>query len=774
MKVNWNFSRPNPNADTLVLFLHGMNCSPQTVSALTDRIQSVLPNAELLIPNMTLRWHRRLDLRDLSREITEYLAGILRQRNFKSVILMGHSAGGVLVQSVYLDMADAMKPVPLDTAGVRLVLIAPLTRGWSISHHLPLLHKIAWLVGLQCARLIQGWEWIASRVLRRKEWPIWIMQLQRGSPFSVGLRLRWLQNNGKRPLIYVLLGSIDEIVSWRDMVDEVLDDGSVRYGEVPFSNHAEIVHIEDKQYGTKRADLILAALTEDPKQTSSNWSFAPWDTPPPKPELDVERVVFVMHGIRDEGHWTQKIAARARKHFQPEKPGGRIEVETSSYGYFSMRDFLSPRARECKIHWLMDEYVEAKRRYPKAKFSYIGHSNGTYLVAQALEDYPEVEFERIAFAGSVVATRFRWWPFIAKRRVANVLNFTATADWVVSFFPRMAQIFPPLGCLLGRNLGGAGVVPFERAKRIKPRKRVETPAAVAEDQKEKNEKWEGIENNTHVDGGHGEAIKEWNWDHLARFAVAPGAPTPPEFPNDTDHYAERTRWYLGNRFGNLATPAVLLAGLALLTAIACLAWINPILFWVVPGTFLAFGTFLASLCVDRSEGKTFSERGTRLRWAKGCLITFGCLAAAWLIVPGIFLLGSALYGCLPAIKPVLVWGIPAVLLAVGILDASSMVNRSEGKTSTERKAHLRSAIVRITIFGLVAPIIWVCVSSSELPLLRCWLDLNPWTQFCPTCVKAPLSWILEWLNHHQQVLGATRAISFWGFVRALRYVLTKV
>ena len=605
MKLSWNFSRLNPDADTLVLLLHGMNCSPKTLSALTDTIQSELSTAELRIPTISLTWHHRFDLRDASRQIADYLAEILKQRTFRSLILIGHSAGGVLVQSIYLDLRETIDLTMIPA--IRLILIAPLTRGWTISHHLPLLQKVSWLVGLKCAPFVKLWEALASRVRGKKPQPMWILQLQRGSPFIVDLRLRWLKGPPQRPLIYILLGSVDEIVSWRDMVDEVLDGDNVYYREVPFSDHVAIVNIEDKEHGARRAEIILNALTETPASVLNGDSktvkrFVPWDNTPLPTEPKVERVVFVIHGIRDEGHWTQKIAARARKLFVPEHESGEIAVETSSYGYFSLLEFLSPSARREKIHWLMDEYVEAKRRFPNAKFSYISHSNGTYLLAQALLDYPEVEFERIAFAGSVITSRYNWQKLLDSHRVSAVLNFTANGDWVVSFFPRILRIF------VGRNLGGAGVLPFFAVDKVN--------------------------NNTHVIGGHGAAIAEWNWDNLARFAISKPDPfLPSKDPAVDPHYTPENRWWCSRENGDFVAAGVLLLIILLLVGLGRLAWINPVLFWAIPVAVLVVSALLLSGFTNTAEGKNFSERKIILKRGGRVLMFLAAVVGVWFLVP---------------------------------------------------------------------------------------------------------------------------------------------
>ena len=60
----------------------------------------------------------------------------------------------------------------------------------------------------------------------------------------------------------------------------------------------------------------------------------------------------------------------------------------------------------------MDRYAEARARYPRAELDYVGHSNGTYLAAKALHDYPAAHFKHIVFAGSVVRRDYDWLALI--------------------------------------------------------------------------------------------------------------------------------------------------------------------------------------------------------------------------------------------------------------------------------------------------------------------------------------------------------------------------
>jgi alpha-beta hydrolase superfamily lysophospholipase len=104
--------------------------------------------------------------------------------------------------------------------------------------------------------------------------------------------------------------------------------------------------------------------------------------------------------------------------------------------------FLLPWARRKKVEWLMDQYTESKAKYPEAEFSYVGHSNGPYLLAGALRDYRCCRFKNVVFAGSVVHTDYDWSEFLGSQpqRVKVILNYVATSDAVVAFFPKAMEL----------------------------------------------------------------------------------------------------------------------------------------------------------------------------------------------------------------------------------------------------------------------------------------------------------------------------------------------
>ena len=214
-----------------------------------------------------------------------------------------------------------------------------------------------------------------------------------------------------------------------------------------------------------------------------------------------------------------------------------------------------------KVNWLVEQYLEAKRRYPNAKFSYIGHSHGTDLIAHALEKYEFINFERIIFAGSVVTKSFSWSGFTPDR-VGYVLNYAATADWVVGIFPRIADFVKPMKYLLGPSLGGAGIDEFEEQNN-----RVQTVA--------------------YRIGQHSTAIKEPNWDNLAKFAVAeePNFSFPISDPskNEPKAYQDKRHFLYGPDLGWLTSIGGWLLVIAiLLFAMPFLAFSFPIGFWLYP------------------------------------------------------------------------------------------------------------------------------------------------------------------------------------------------
>ena len=141
----------------------------------------------------------------------------------------------------------------------------------------------------------------------------------------------------------------------------------------------------------------------------------------------------------------------------------------------------------------MDRYTECRATYPNADVLYVGHSNGTYLLARALRDYPGCRFKHVVLAGSVIPSSFPWQRYLQSKpeRIKAILNYVATADWVVAFFPKTWEI------LRLQDIGGGGFDGFKTFRHGKlPVKEIH-----------------------YVKGGHGAALDERNWDDIAGFVL---------------------------------------------------------------------------------------------------------------------------------------------------------------------------------------------------------------------------------------------------------------
>lgn len=561
-----------PGSRRLVVILHQYGGVPRTdLGSVMAVAAEALPDADLLAPVLPLHYTSFHDPDAIVAGLLARLDHIQSSGRYEHITLVGHSMGSLLARKLYVAACGELPGSPLEPpfAGSgrrpwadkvdRIVLLAGMNRGWSFSHHLQIGTMVVWSLGL----LIMGTlRWL--RHLGRRT-PL-VEHLRRGAPFVTRLRLQWLAlrqwaaaNHAATPLTVQLLGSVDDLVSPEDNVDPVAGADFV-YLDVPHTGHISIIFMDPLRPRDRPADseaeraaklsrrvaaagraaIFRAALVE-PRETLQARAVTPFDKPFDHAQPQIDRVVFVVHGIRDLGYWTHKIARRVRELGSRHAPPLHFATETSTYGYFAMLPFLALRQRRGKVEWLMERYAEARARYPNAVFSYVGHSNGTWLLARALETYPACRFEHVVFAGSVVRSGFDWRPFLARRgaggpQIGKLCNFVATGDWVVALFPKAFER------LVRRlDLGGAGHDGFAQT----------ADGAVV--------------NLAFVRGAHGAAIREEVWDSIARFIVdgTPEVPPAGEMAEGHDRCVE-----LLGRWAPLPLLAILAAvaglGLAML------------------------------------------------------------------------------------------------------------------------------------------------------------------------------------------------------------------
>lgn len=517
-----NASASTVSPRRLVLVLHGYMHGPADMVQVADAIRSQWPGANIVVP--TLRMHMWSLAR--ANEIVARLAELIDARwradgDYDEIVFVGHSFGALLARKLYVVACGEHPRAPFEDtlrqalgaqAGqlfpryewsrtiTRIVLLAAMNRGWRISHHLKPWRAVAWTLGTGLGFFL----YVCTRRL-----PL-ILAIRRGSRFITNLRIQWiiLRNEqvlkkANAPLIVQLLGSIDDMVAPDDNVDLVSGSHFI-YLDVPYSTHETLIHLDGDEAAPARREIFIKALTQ-PLDVLEREAMIPSDDKLAPPDRTVKDVVFVIHGIRDEGHWTHKIARRVMK--LGRQNAASWAMETSSYGYFAMLPFLLPLRRVEKVEWMMDQYVEVLARYPDAEFHYVGHSNGTYLLAKSLERYRACRFRRVVFAGSVVRRRYSWSQAQSRDQIESVLNFVGTRDWVVAFFPGLFE------GIRVQDLGSAGHNGFHPV----------TPNLIRQ---------------IRVRGGHGAAVQEHMWDDIAQFLVSG---QPPQLPSPTP----RPNWIIG-------------------------------------------------------------------------------------------------------------------------------------------------------------------------------------------------------------------------------------
>jgi pimeloyl-ACP methyl ester carboxylesterase len=377
-----------------------------------------------------------------------------------------------------------------------------------------------------------------------------------------------LPETSKMPVLQ-LLGTVDDLVSPNDSVDLSVDtahNAPFKLIELPVTNHKQAIKMQRPTEGereTLRAAMAGTGLSDLCKQeglaAETRWllferalseSLKKLDDIAINPEFfadmptisfrpDTQDFVFVIHGIRDRGFWTQKIARTIKREGVRAKPPRNFLSFTGSYGYFAMVPFLLKWVRKWKAAWLMDQYVEVKARFPNAEFSFVGHSNGTYLLASVLQDYPAAKFGRVVFAGSVVRRDFAWDTYLNASpsgrppRVSEVLNYVATRDWVVAIFPKGFQILKWVF-----DIGSAGHDGFDKYRQTVTglfgflgklfQKPTSLPGAPLHEAR-------------CVIGAHSAGIEETQWDDIARFVIHGTMPT-----NTPEDFAPRRNgWLVG-------------------------------------------------------------------------------------------------------------------------------------------------------------------------------------------------------------------------------------
>ena len=479
-----------------------------------------------------------LDPVQLSGDIAGQIEQAWQARGRPRLVLIGHSIGALLLRQAFLDGSQTWGP-----SVSRIVLLAGMNRGWDISGRKPL--DMGWLRYLQIALGAPFGRLFGQGRL--------IFEAESGAAFVANLRLEWMEYfrdpRHATPEVVQLLGDIDDIVSDEDNKDlRAAASEKFVWLRVRGTGHADIIEVEQPKpdrdadvdllkgpnfrsalRAYRGGKILRAATSPFDDLTRSN------EEQPFKTDDDVTDIVFVLHGIRDLGEWSsifeQELMVRMAVLDAADRAAGgkgrKLAVASARYGYFGMGPFLLRMQRGKYVRWFMDTYTETRARYPNARHvHFFGHSNGTYLLSEALEQYARLKVDNVAFAGSVVRREYDWCRRL-NSQVQSVRNYVASDDRVVALFPRLFEQRPFRW--LGNDIGSAGFNGFLHANTL-PGEAPTQPCAVAATRQ--------VENVGFIDGGHSAFIRQSQ--SIAAFLLRDDPKVPPEFKN-VERQPERRR-----------------------------------------------------------------------------------------------------------------------------------------------------------------------------------------------------------------------------------------
>ena len=439
-------------APTLFVLVHGYNPSQKLWAQMAQTLQ---PHGAVLRLRYNAGPFSNADPDEITRRMSDEIAKATTATGATRVVLVAHSMGALLTRRTLLLAHSQAQPWFKQVQ--RVVLLAGVNRGWDVSGEPP---ADASTLNRWLYRGVYWW----ARLLGTSSL---IFEFERGSRFVANLRLdwmRWMHDTPRDEQLEVvqLLGDIDEIVSREDNEDlRVISSARFALLRVRGTGHADIIDLglakranaEKRELGEYRKQKLMLAATGDFNEVRLHN-----EAQLPKPNEAITELVFVLHGIRDLGRWSARFETEIRRQFPARRE--QLAIVSSRYGYLGMGPFLFPGVREKYVRWFMDEYTEALARYPHVKpenIRFFGHSNGSYILAKALERYASMKIDRVVFAGSVVPRNYAWAERSAQ--VNRVRNYVGTQDWVVALFPRLFEL--PLVRLLHNDLGSAGFNGFD-------------------------------------------------------------------------------------------------------------------------------------------------------------------------------------------------------------------------------------------------------------------------------------------------------------------------
>lgn len=143
-----------------------------------------------------------------------------------------------------------------------------------------------------------------------------------------------------------------------------------------------------------------------------------------------DHLVVLIHGIRTNGAWQNKLAEKLRGH-------EKVRAIPVGYGYYDVIRFWFPLwTRRKPINRVLQQLRFLRAENPTALISVVAHSFGTYIISTILNNESDVRLDRLLLCGSVVADDFRWdraRPYVK----SDIVNDVGTQD----LYPSAAKSF---------------------------------------------------------------------------------------------------------------------------------------------------------------------------------------------------------------------------------------------------------------------------------------------------------------------------------------------
>ena len=140
-----------------------------------------------------------------------------------------------------------------------------------------------------------------------------------------------------------------------------------------------------------------------------------------------------IHGILSNGNWQEMldgILSEEGLHHREFKYGFTIRFDPLKINKI-VDKFRAWYFRICN-----DGRYELDIREPFHRPSIVAHSLGTWILAKAMQKYPEIKFDKIFLHGAIIPKTYDWYKLILNDQIGKVVLERANKDYVIpwSFF----------------------------------------------------------------------------------------------------------------------------------------------------------------------------------------------------------------------------------------------------------------------------------------------------------------------------------------------------